>query len=64
MGAIYDYMQEAGEMSWTATPAINVSTKNIDPLGVSSATGTRPPPAPAEAVAAPDTTKKPGARKP
>lgn len=33
---IYDYMQDAGEMSWTATPAINVSTKNIDPIGVTA----------------------------
>lgn len=31
---IYDYMQDAGEMSWTAIPAMNVSTKNIDPIGV------------------------------
>jgi predicted Zn-dependent protease len=33
---IYDYMQDAGEMSWTATPAVNVSTKNIDPIGVTA----------------------------
>ncbi len=32
MEVIYDYMQEAGEMSWTAIPAMNVSTKNIDPI--------------------------------
>lgn len=31
---IYDYMQDAGEISWTAIPAMNVSTKNIDPIGV------------------------------
>jgi hypothetical protein len=31
---IYDYMQDAGELSWTAIPAMNVSTKNIDPIGV------------------------------
>ncbi|HEV7374833.1 MAG TPA: M48 family metalloprotease [Pyrinomonadaceae bacterium] len=43
MDVIYDYMQEAGEMTWTATPAINVSTKNIEPIGVSSAAGTRTP---------------------
>ncbi|HSE16356.1 MAG TPA: M48 family metalloprotease [Pyrinomonadaceae bacterium] len=36
MDMIYDYMQDAGEMSWTATPAMNVSTKNIDPIGVTS----------------------------
>jgi predicted Zn-dependent protease len=29
---IYDYMQNAGEMSWAAIPAVNVSTKNIDPI--------------------------------
>jgi predicted Zn-dependent protease len=33
---IYDYMQDAGEMSWTALPAMNVSTKNIDPIGVTA----------------------------
>ena len=33
---IYDYMQDAGEMSWTAIPAMNVSTKNIDPIGVTA----------------------------
>ena len=33
MEVIYDYMQEAGEVSWTATPAVNVSTKGIDPIG-------------------------------
>lgn len=33
---IYDYMQDAGEMSWTAVPAMNVSTKNIDPIGVTA----------------------------
>ena len=36
MDLIYDYMQDAGETSWTATPAMNVSTKNIDPIGVTS----------------------------
>ncbi|MDT5059996.1 MAG: hypothetical protein QOH63_455 [Acidobacteriota bacterium] len=43
MDVIYDYMQEAGELTWTATPAINVSTKNIEPIGVASVAGTRPP---------------------
>jgi predicted Zn-dependent protease len=33
MEVIYDYMQEAGEMAWTATPAVNVSTRGIDPIG-------------------------------
>lgn len=36
MDLIYDYMQDAGEISWTAIPAMNVSTKNIDPIGVTS----------------------------
>lgn len=36
MEVIYDYMQEAGETSWTAIPAMNVSTRNIDPIGVTS----------------------------
>lgn len=43
MDVIYDYMQEAGETTWTATPALNVSTKNIEPLGVwTPAPGNRP----------------------
>jgi len=33
MEVIYDYMQEAGEVAWAATPAINVSTRGIDPIG-------------------------------
>jgi hypothetical protein len=33
---IYDYMQDAGEASWKAIPAMNVSTKDIDPIGVTS----------------------------
>jgi hypothetical protein len=36
MDLIYDYMQDAGETSWTAIPAMNVSTKNIDPVVVTS----------------------------
>ncbi|MFN2494158.1 MAG: M48 family metallopeptidase [Pyrinomonadaceae bacterium] len=36
MDVIYDYMQEAGETGWAAIPAMNVSTKNIDPIGVMS----------------------------
>lgn len=43
MDVIYDYMQEAGETAWTATPAINVSTKNIDPIGVMSSSVSRTP---------------------
>jgi predicted Zn-dependent protease len=33
---IYDYLQDAGETSWKAIPAMNVSTKDIDPIGVTS----------------------------
>jgi hypothetical protein len=36
MDLIYDYMQEAGEATWAATPAMNVSTKNIEPVAVTS----------------------------
>jgi predicted Zn-dependent protease len=74
MDVIYDYMQEAGEMTWTASPAVNVSTKNIEPIGVSSIAVTRAPVtttpasnsvAPATNPAAPET-KKPvrGGRRP
>jgi predicted Zn-dependent protease len=41
MDVIYDYMQEAGEMAWTATPAMNVSTRGIDPIGARMDTGSR-----------------------
>src|ERR1700754_2487969 len=58
---IYDYMQDAGETSWTAIPAINVSTKNIDPIGVTglsqgtttSAVPTNPQPRPIPATQSP-----------
>jgi hypothetical protein len=53
MDMIYDYMQDAGETSWTATPAMNVSTKNIEPIGVTApvqrmvaASASEPSPAP------------------
>lgn len=36
MDVIYDYMQEAGEMTWSAPPVMNISTKNIEPVNVSS----------------------------
>jgi predicted Zn-dependent protease len=71
MDVIYDYMQEAGEMTWAAAPALNVSTKNIEPIGVSSVTGTRAPATttPVNNTAAPATnpatteTQKPGVRR-
>jgi hypothetical protein len=52
MEIIYDYMQEAGELTWSAPPALNVSTKNIDPIGISNA----PAPRPTSNVAATDST--------
>ncbi len=63
MDLIYDYMQDAGETSWTAIPAMNVSTKNIEPIGVTSPVAQRPvvttasDPAPAVPVAPPQTKK-------
>jgi predicted Zn-dependent protease len=48
MDVIYDYMQEAGETAWTATPAINVSTKGIEPIGTRTDIGSRSAPVPAE----------------
>jgi hypothetical protein len=39
MDVIYDYMQEAGEMTWAAMPATNVSTKNIEPVTISVGKG-------------------------
>ncbi|HEX7332793.1 MAG TPA: M48 family metalloprotease [Pyrinomonadaceae bacterium] len=42
MEVIYDYMQEAGEVSWAATPAMNVSTKGIEPIGAKMEVASRP----------------------
>lgn len=55
---IYDYMQNAGEMSWAATPAVNVSTKNIEPIG------TRLDNPPRSPVAVPATSLEPSPTKP
>lgn len=67
MDLIYDYMQDAGETSWTAIPAMNVSTKNIEPIGVTTpATAQRTPvsePPPAAPVTQPQI-KKPTTRRP
>ncbi len=46
MDVIYDYMQEAGELMWSAPPAMNISTKNIEPVTVSSTGGGNAPAAP------------------
>jgi Zn-dependent protease with chaperone function len=35
MDVIYDYMQEAGEMNWSAPPVTNISTRDVDPVNVS-----------------------------
>jgi hypothetical protein len=62
MDVIYDYLQEVGEMDWAARPAINISTKNIDPIGIQSGLTT---PAPTNASApAPATQTTPKSRKP
>jgi Zn-dependent protease with chaperone function len=56
MDVIYDYLQEVGEMDWAARPATNVSTKDIDPIGIQSGLATSAPPQePAPATAAPAT---------
>jgi predicted Zn-dependent protease len=34
MEVIYDYMQEAGEMTWSAPPVTNISTRDVDPVRV------------------------------
>jgi hypothetical protein len=62
MDVIYDYLQEVGEMDWAARPAINISTKNIDPIGIQSGLTT---PAPTNASApAPATQTTPKSRRP
>jgi Zn-dependent protease with chaperone function len=35
MEVIYDYMQEAGEMTWSTPPVTNISTRDVDPVNVS-----------------------------
>jgi predicted Zn-dependent protease len=48
MEVIYDYMQEAGETAWVATPAVNVSTRGIEPIGTRVDAGSRSAALPAE----------------
>jgi len=56
MDVIYDYMQEVGEMDWAARPALNISTKNIDPIGIQGGPATpAPPQAPAPVTVTPAT---------
>jgi predicted Zn-dependent protease len=51
MDVIYDYMQEAGEMTWSAPRVTNISTRDVEPVNVSmpgqrpaAATSAEPPP--------------------
>lgn len=69
MEVIYDYLQEVGELSWAARPAMNVSTKNIDPIGISSGNVVSQPvqynPAPAvDPTASPAKPAPPAKRRP
>ncbi len=64
MDVIYDYMQEAGEMSWTATPAVNVSTRGIDPIGTRMDSGSRSPAPAVNQTPAEPAPKTPPRRKP
>lgn len=64
MDVIYDYMQEAGEMTWSAPPVMNISTKNIEPVNVSSSGGNSQAPQtqPAPTQPAQSPTQRPGRR--
>jgi predicted Zn-dependent protease len=61
MEVIYDYMQEAGETAWTATPAMNVSTRGIEPIGTRTDIGSRPAvvPAASQTTVSPQPAQKP-----
>ncbi|MDT7778525.1 MAG: beta-barrel assembly-enhancing protease [Acidobacteriota bacterium] len=59
MDVIYDYMQDAGEMTWAATPAMNVSTKNIEPIGVAMGSAAARPAAPQVSQPAAQTEQNP-----
>lgn len=61
MDVIYDYMQEAGEMTWSAPPVMNISTKNIEPVNVSSSGGNSQTPQAQSAPAQP-AQQRPGRR--
>ena len=63
MDMIYDYMQDAGETSWTAIPAMNVSTKNIDPVVVTSPAQRTVAAAASEPLPAPSPVTQPQGRK-
>ena len=59
MDIIYDYMQDAGEMTWAATPAMNVSTKNIEPIGVAMGGAAPRPATPQPAAPQPAVSQQP-----
>ncbi|HEU4596115.1 MAG TPA: M48 family metallopeptidase [Pyrinomonadaceae bacterium] len=59
MEVIYDYMQEANEMTWSVPPVTNISTKNIEPVSVSSSAGGARPADAAPAASTPATTRSP-----
>ena len=48
MDVIYDYMQEAGELNWSAPRVTNISTQGVDPVHVSAPPGQRAVGAPSE----------------
>jgi hypothetical protein len=49
MDVIYDYMQEAGELVWSAPRVTNISTQGVDPVHVSAPPGARGIGAPSDA---------------
>ncbi len=59
MEVIYDYMQEANEMTWSVPPVTNISTKNIEPVNVSSSSGGARPAETAPAASTPAATRSP-----
>jgi predicted Zn-dependent protease len=58
MDVIYDYMQEANELNWSAPPVMNISTKNVEPIVIASPNA---PTRPAESAPA---TTTPSAQRP
>lgn len=56
MDAIYAYMKDLGEDKWVARPAMNVSTKNIEPLETSPGGRATPQPAISTPISAPPQT--------
>ncbi len=52
---VYAYMKDLGNNNWVARPAMNVSTKNIDPLEIIGDAARQPAPVPVPPVAQPKT---------